>query len=334
MKKHNILLLKSIFLLLIITIITSCNNEDSESSLDMNVNEEASDVAHADKDYNFQFEIPNDSWEILTRWNVQTTNSNTIIKRISVINQESEIVIDVFNKQESSLEDWVKYYLGKSSKSTYFKINNRAMMFEENYEGVFPTISVVFNDENNNYVIHYTLKDSGVSLDRYKELLLSFKASNKYIFNTREGIPNEIDNWLSKVSVSEKMVNNCCGVSDPGNVFPCSNGNCTWWVYYKKSYVPFRGNANVWGTDVRAGRYPGWYLDNYNYSNGDIAWVDANNANDNFGHVAYIEGGNNNYTLSISEMTWEGSPCADEPRTRNRNKSNYDGFIRKTNQPH
>lgn len=123
----------------------------------------------------------------------------------------------------------------------------------------------------------------------------------------------------------------CCGISDSGNPFPCDNGNCTWWVYYIKGYVPFAGSAWEWGHKVNQGLYPGWYLAE-NPAVGSIAWWDKNTCWTDVGHVAYVSSKSGyNAWIRVSEMTWQGTPCSEEPRYRKIDLPSCDeplGYIR------
>lgn len=312
-------------------LLNSCQKEEEIIDKELN-SEEIKGSIYKDQDYDFQFTIPDKSWEITTRWNEPNVPSHAITKRISLLRGTSEIILDVFNKPMANPENWLQNYLGDNSDNYHTKMNDSSIIFLEKSESLFSMIGVIFNTKSNFIMIQYSLKDSGSSIETYKNLLLSFTSSFVPVLDPNLEIPTKINLELSKLHTSKILVNNCCGVVDNGNPFPCDNGNCTWWVYYKKSYVPFTGNANRWGERTKSGMYPGWYVDSYNYSNGDIAWWDNSGARP-FGHVAYVEGGNNGNTVSISEMTWQGNACANEPVSRNISRSSCDGFIRKTNQP-
>ncbi len=99
-------------------------------------------------------------------------------------------------------------------------------------------------------------------------------------------------------------VQNCCAVSDAEyNPFPCSNGNCTWWVRYRRTgdnianLYACTGNANTWD-ECAAQHYPN-LLSNTPTVGSAVVWMGAN---DN--HVAFLESMANANSLTMSQMNW------------------------------
>jgi hypothetical protein len=128
-------------------------------------------------------------------------------------------------------------------------------------------------------------------------------------------VPPFLDSDDASGSLAEMMpdsptlaVTTCCGVSSPGNPFPCDtargNGNCTWWAHHKRTDIGCLGDAKTWADCARS---RGFLVDN-NPQAGAVA-VDTYGR---YGHVFYVEqvhgvtGSHIDYT--ISQMGW-GVSC-------------------------
>ncbi len=97
-------------------------------------------------------------------------------------------------------------------------------------------------------------------------------------------------------------VDTCCGYYDPGNPYPCSGGNCTWWCSYKRPDLPDEswGNACNWLNEAIEDNFPTGSSPQVE----SIA-VFASSFYPPYGHVAYVEsvaGG----SFGVTEMGWEG----------------------------
>ncbi|MGC9400625.1 MAG: CHAP domain-containing protein [Anaerolineae bacterium] len=124
------------------------------------------------------------------------------------------------------------------------------------------------------------------------------------------------------VSVPGVRVSSCCGYYSSGNPFPCCvAGNCTWWVFYKYGWVPFRHDAWKWW-----GQVPDYYLWRRGGGPGrkeDIAWWNKSPSS-SLGHVAYVANYTGGGTIHTSEMACGSDKCA---YTRDRSVSAPDGYI-------
>ena len=60
------------------------------------------------------------------------------------------------------------------------------------------------------------------------------------------------------IGVQGPATSACCEYSSPGNPFPCNNGNCTWWCYYKRPevYPACSGHAEQWLIEAEEGGLP------------------------------------------------------------------------------
>lgn len=105
-------------------------------------------------------------------------------------------------------------------------------------------------------------------------------------------------------------IQNCCGVSDPEfNPFPCNssvgNGNCTWWVRYRRTgnnianLSNCTGNADTWD-ECAASSYPQLLSDTPSVKSA-VVWTNIN-------HVAFLEQVNSPTSITMSQMNWY-SPC-------------------------
>ncbi|WP_281198008.1 CHAP domain-containing protein [Staphylococcus schleiferi] len=97
------------------------------------------------------------------------------------------------------------------------------------------------------------------------------------------------------------------GVTSAGNLYTA--GQCTWYVYDKvggKIGLTW-GNANNWASSASAA---GFKVD-HNPEKGAIL-----QSNDGpFGHVAYVESVNNDGSVTVSEMNYNGGPFSVSSRT-------------------
>jgi hypothetical protein len=179
-------------------------------------------------------------------------------------------------------------------------------------------ISTVFSDDRHFFRVQYVIGDNGAAKDVYLHMLESFSIGGKTSANTLQ-FPADVQ---EKASQSLLATSTCCGYSWPGNPFPCDNGNCTWWVYYRQGHVPFTGNASTWWGQV--GYYRDWRK-GYTPVVDGIAWWSAT-ARPPYGHVAQVLSLSGN-DIYVSEMTWQGNPCSQEPVYKYYSKTNPGGYI-------
>lgn len=98
----------------------------------------------------------------------------------------------------------------------------------------------------------------------------------------------------------------CCGYSDPGNPYPCCNGNCTWWAHYKRTHdLPdwSWGHAYLWAGRARA---EGYHVSGIPSVNSIGCFPNMGN----YGHVVHVESVAGDLgSYSTSEMRYGGFDC-------------------------
>lgn len=277
---------------------------------------------YQDLDYEFTVEYPTSGWQVETRWHVPEAGPQTITKRVSFLGKGSEIIVDIWKQPQEDIVAWVEYLNHRMQPDFKADINGLisgfpSVVFIEENEEAPNVLTTAFSDARHTYLIQYLISDGGQAMNTYLHLLESYRP-------TLDRNAEVIEEFYFPLEVEEKAIQNamsfrvdtCCGVTDPGNPFPCVDGNCVWWVYYKKGYVPMTGDAWRWGYKVNSGLYPGWYLVATPSLPG-IAWWDRNSCWSSSGHVANMEGKSGSNTwIRVSEMTYEGTACSEEPRTR------------------
>ncbi|PCF89912.1 CHAP domain-containing protein [Staphylococcus intermedius] len=97
------------------------------------------------------------------------------------------------------------------------------------------------------------------------------------------------------------------GVTSAGNLY--TPGQCTWYVYDKfgGKIGSTWGNANNWASSASAA---GFTVDN-NPEEGSILQSNAGP----MGHVAYVESVNEDGSITVSEMNYNGGPFSVSTRT-------------------
>lgn len=97
------------------------------------------------------------------------------------------------------------------------------------------------------------------------------------------------------------------GVTSAGNLY--TPGQCTWYVYDKVGgeIGSTWGNANNWASSATAA---GFTVDN-NPEEGSILQSNAGP----MGHVAYVESVNEDGSITVSEMNYDGGPFSVSTRT-------------------
>lgn len=275
-----------------------------------------------DSDYGFIVDFPTVDWEVQTMWHAPESEQQAITKRVSFLGSQTEIMVDIWKQPQEDIVAWVEYLTQYVQPDLEVATNGEiagfpAVVFLDENVQAPDVLMTTFSDENHTYLVRYLLSDGGQAMEAYLRLLETFQSaasSDAEVAGTFY-FPMEIQEKAIQ-SASFMMVGNCCGVSDPGNPFPCDNGNCTWWVYYRKSYVPMTGDASQWGWDVYQGLYPGWYLSG-DPAAGAIAWWDQGTCWSASGHVAHVDTKSGYDTwIKVSEMTWQGTACNQEPRYR------------------
>lgn len=302
-----------------------------------NIGERKQWQEYDDSDYGFAVDFPTVGWQVQTMWHAPEAGQPAITKRVSFFGPQVEIIVDVWRQPQENIVAWVEYLTQYVQPDLEVTINGEISGFpaivylDENMQAP-NVLMTIFSDKNHTYLVRYVISDGGQAMETYLRLLETFKPafSNDSEVTGAFYFPMEIQEKAIQ-SASFIEVTNCCGISDPGNPFPCDNGNCTWWAYYRKGYVPMTGDAWKWGWDVYQGLYPGWYLSE-NPAVGAVAWWDKNTCWTTSGHVAHVDtkSGYNTW-IRVSEMTWQGTSCSEEPRYRTINIPSCEeptGYIR------
>ena len=301
---------------------------------------------YSDPHYGFMLQYPaSPNWQQKEMWRIPNlADTDMVAKRISFFGTNVEIAIDIFEyseiypgKDEIAL-DWVVRYaemlryssvedlLGVKTLQESYNANvagQAAIVFIETNENSPNVLSTVFSNGQTLFRVHYVLSDGGLAWETYLHILETFMFSDLF-----SDAPHEIFQFPIelKKDISQNLaptISSCCGYTDSGNPFPCSDGNCTWWVYYK-TYVPFRSDAWRWGYEVS--QYAHWYK-TYSAQTGSVAWYDRwRSPAGGLGHVAYVSGVNGN-SVSITEMTWQGSTCANESASRTINRFEPSSYL-------
>lgn len=275
-----------------------------------------------DVDYEFTVDFPMADWQVQTMWYTPEAEQRAITKRVRFHGPQAEIMVDVWKQPQENITAWVEYLTQYVQPDLEGTINSMvsglpAVAFIDENEHSPDILMTTFSDKYYTYLVRYVISDGGRAMETYLHMLESFKPasdSTAEVTNVFYFPPEIQAKSIQNASFIE--TENCCGISDPGNPFPCDDGNCTWWVYYRKGYVPMTGDAWKWGWDVYLGLYPGWYLSE-NPAVGAIAWWDRNTCWTTSGHVAHVDtkSGYNTW-IKVSEMTWQGTLCDEEPGYR------------------
>lgn len=230
-----------------------------------------------------------------------------ILKRISIVEGQLFLDIDVWLKMEREFADWLGIqdeiftYTQTNiygSTPTEIKTQKFAISIQENS---YPRM--VLSIELGDYFVQFTQKFTNDTMDFFKfvniisNIMLDEKISLTEYFGNHFIV--DVDSFAvanQKAIESGKVIisaDTCCGQCSPGNPFPCCNtdiskGNCTWYVYRQYGYVPFTGDAKTWAAQVA--NHAGWYhspsptVPNTTRSIGE-------HRNPPYGHVAYITSG-------------------------------------------
>jgi hypothetical protein len=235
------------------------------------------------------------------------------------------IDLDIWSLNGLDFVDWLDWYGQTRSPLPVMTSNakaagNNALAFLENGETV-DLLTVFWGDENNVYRLWYTVTQNKTGLDIYYHILDSIILPGKEVASSE--VPDDIKhsalNAVEESGLVGPLLSSCCGYNSPGNPFPCcsNKGNCTWWVFYKYGYVPFRGDAGTWWSQVP--NYPDWTRAGGPKKNQEnIAWWSGSP-----GHVAYAANYAGGSNITISEMLW----CKSCGRTRTIATTLPNGYI-------
>lgn len=328
-RQRVISLFSVLLVLLLLATVALAADETGDSKQVITTQSGVEWVTYTDPHIGFLVEYPMD-WQIETMWYVPDAEPQTIAKRLSLFGPSARINIDIWNQPRKDIVEWVNqlaFLISQEQQDAKVEINAEvagftAIAYLEENKQVPNILTTVFNSDTHFFQIDYMLGDSGQAVESYMHLLKSFQhqPGNEIDEDSPFQFPQDVkENAIRKSEAIIPMsgADTCCGVSSPGNPFPCNNGNCTWWVWYKKGGVPMTGDAYKWGPRVEAGWYPGWSL-TYAHSQarvGDIAWWTFNYTFPYYrpyGHVAYVTNISHSQ-VTVSQMVWGGNDCDDEP---------------------
>ncbi|MBI5974600.1 CHAP domain-containing protein [Staphylococcus canis] len=124
-----------------------------------------------------------------------------------------------------------------------------------------------------------------------------------YTYQSQSNQTYSNDNYTTTTSTATQST----GTSQLGNLYTA--GQCTWYVYDKVGgqIGSTWGNANQWDDAARAAGY----TVNQTPEAGAILQSDLGG----FGHVAYVESVNNDGSITVSEMNYNGGPFSVSERT-------------------
>lgn len=195
-----------------------------------------------------------------------------------------------------------------------------AIAYFESFEQAPSVMSTVLSNDRYFVRIQYVIGDGGAAMDTYLHMLDSFSLGSEILKDSFQ-FPFDVKD---KASLSLTATDTCCGYTSVGNPFPCDNGNCTWWAYYEQGYVPFYGNATQWWGEVP--QFADWGRSTSTPHVDGLAWWNST-SRPPYGHVAQVLSLVGSDRIHVSEMTWQGTPCSQEPAYRDYAKTNPNGYI-------
>jgi hypothetical protein len=253
-------------------------------------------LEYLDLDLGFSFLFP-DTSEVVTRFAQKKPydEPERIIKRLSILSQGINIDLDYWQANGRGFQDWKKdqiavYSLEPASQFS-IQLIDRSVVDAFYFKSSVTNALLLSVDHSDEFVqFWFNLTSNPNDLKIFFDLVESFTFNDGY--NIGKNILNSPK--IDELSVAGKLdyrittgSDLCCWIRDTGNPFPCcgnQEGNCTWYVYYMAGYVPFRGDAWQWWSQVPS--FP-------SYSRGSIPQVDIPNIvwwdraySGDYGHVA------------------------------------------------
>lgn len=286
-----------------------------------------------DADYKLVLEYPV-GWESKTTifQKIPYKDATAIIKRQTFIGTEGLIDLDIWVANGLSLGEWLDWYGKTRSPLPTTELNAKvlgypAVVFLEP-GGTVDMLAAFFTDGKYVYRLWYTVMRNEIGLQVYQHMLNTIGLSDGF---DKVTIPVDLPEnfWditetaVQTSGVISPLVSSCCGYYSSGNPFPCctNKGNCTWWVYYNYGYVPFRGDAGTWWSQVP--NYSDWSRGSQPKKNQEnIAWW-SKTSSPPYGHVAYASNYTGGSNITISEMLW----CNSCGRTRTISITQPRGYI-------
>lgn len=180
-------------------------------------------------------------------------NDEAILKRVIFSSFPSLVYLDIWLTKDKNLSDWLTWYketrevrqmstetnatVAAKPAVTFLQENERDLMITYFSDGVYV------------YRLLNWMTNNSTDLDVYWHMLDTFVLPGKNN-STKAEHPFVGNKTVNQVVAPQLYIATCCNYYDYGNPFPCcTEGNCTWWVYYKMGYVPFTGHAYSWWGD-------------------------------------------------------------------------------------
>lgn len=242
---------------------------------------------YQDPDYSFALQYNASSWKpVITVYTPNNPDPQVIAKRVSFFASKAEIRVDIWEHPEKDLIGWVKNDTQQSEPSTGAVVNARvaglpSVAYFEAFQQAPSVMSTVLSNDHYFVRIQYVIGDGGAALDTYLHMLASFALAGEPATSAFQFPPTLTD----KTSLSLPATNTCCGYTWAGNPFPCDNGNCTWWAYYRQGYVPFYGDAWRWWSEVP--QFSEWSRSSTTPVVEGLAWWNKSTGRPS-GHVAQV----------------------------------------------
>ncbi len=293
---------------------------------------------YTDENYGFALEYPAE-WQVETPINEPTPfiDSEAIIKRVTFSAPYALVYLNVWQANGRDFTTWLKWYADTRLVEGMLTVPNAAIAGKASLiflERGTPDLLVAFVSDGQ-YVYRLMNRMTSVreALLAYWHILDTFTSAgvSALVAGIAPGIKEEAE---QVAKLNGLLASNCCTYTSNGNPFSCcTNGNCTWWAYYKMGGVPFTGDAGTWWGQVP--NYTAWARQTGAppYNKRSIAWQSGTP-----GHVAYIAAYSGGANVNITDMCCgpDGQPplnCWACVRTTPKPVSNYGGFIYRVNEP-
>lgn len=283
---------------------------------------------YVDGNQGFSLEYPSE-WQVKETINEATAsvNNEVIIKRVIFSAPYGLVYIDAWLANGHNLETWLKWYAdtrfveGMATAPNATLAGHSALMFIERGS---PDMLVSFvSDGQHVYRLMNLMTSTPEALEAYWHMVDTFTPVNSV--SRIAGIAPVIKEEAEQLAkLNGLLVANCCGYTSSGNPFPCcTQGNCTWWAYYKMGSVPFTGNAGTWWGQVP--NFAGWGRSGTPPTDKPfIAWKSGSPGH--VAHVASYSGSGN--SLNVSHMSCDTTNwnCV---KNESKTVSYFNGFIYK-----
>jgi surface antigen len=272
---------------------------------------------YTDQEYGFSFDYP-PGWEGEVSFSHLNANEPAVInRRITIypnVKSLSQIRVDVWKNTESlQLQEWFEEYElplhpieATIQQSPDIQIAGLPGILvyepavEKSHHG---RVTALVGYDNIIVRFDYYLNEGGQYQQDFLDVVKSMSFTSHSESKTR--LPNAplIESHRATLQASS-----CCNWYDPNNnTYPCSGGNCTWWVKYKRPDASnYWGNALSWRDRARQDGFPV----GYSAHEGAIVVLQPGHsaADPTYGHVAYVTSVEGSGRFKVSDMGW-GRGC-------------------------